>query len=60
MTNLPKFFLVYKMFQINVVQKNKTHFTYSNFFFWKSVSKDVEPEGAGGKNMAHARCVLDK
>ena len=54
------------MFQTEFVEKIKTHFLFSNFFFfenrtvyeimWKNIVKRGGPQM---DNMAHARCMLD-
>ena len=51
------------MFQIEVVEKVKTHFLFSNFFPLKIVpfmEKYGGAREATNDNMAHVCCILDK
>jgi len=63
---LTQFFLEWEMFQTNLVEKIKTHFEFSNFFFffklchlWDNVEKYCRAGQATDDNMAHAHCMLD-
>jgi hypothetical protein len=53
------------VFQTNIVEKIKTHFTFDNFFLeirafnemtWKNIVERGWPQM---DNMAHAHCMLD-
>jgi len=62
---LPHFFLEWEMFQINVVEKIKTHILCSVTFFriscrlWDNVEKCCRVGQTTNDNMAHAHSVLD-
>jgi len=53
------------MFKTEFVAKIKTHFVFSNFFFfkscrlWDNVEKCYRAGQATGDSMAHAHCMLD-
>ena len=60
---LAKLFLEWEMFQIKVVEKIVTYYTFSDFFTkivpsWGNVEKCDGAREASDDNMA-ARCVLD-
>ena len=66
LSHLAHFFLDREMFQTNVVEKIKTHFVISNFFFLRkscsvrdNVDKYCRSGHATDDNMAHAYCMLD-
>ena len=61
---LAKFFLQWEIFQINVVEKTKTHILYSVTFpenrtIYEVMSKNKEVR-EDADNMAPARGILDK
>jgi len=62
---LAHFFLVWEMFQRNIVEEIKTHILYSIFFFEKScylkdnVEKYCRAGQATDDNMAYTHCILD-
>ena len=61
---LAQFFLEWKMFQTNIVEKLETRFI-SIFFFrksyrlWDNVDKFCTARQATDDDMAHAHCMLD-
>ena len=61
---IAQFFLEWEMFQVEVVEETKTHFTFNNFF-WKSccLRDNVKKYGGFGQatddNTAHALCIAD-
>jgi hypothetical protein len=64
---LAEFFLEWEMFQIEVVEKIKTHILYSVTFFWKLCHLGDNVEKCGGPrghkwchNMVHMCCLLGK
>jgi hypothetical protein len=62
---LAELFLEREMFQTKVVEKIKTHFVFSTFFFqktcrlWDNVEKCCIAGQAIDANMAHAHYMLD-
>jgi hypothetical protein len=59
---LSQFFLEWKMFQINIVEKIKTHILCSMFFkksccLWDNVEKYCRAEQTTNDNMAYAHCM---
>jgi hypothetical protein len=67
LSHLAQFFLEWKMFQAEVVEKLETHILCSvTFFFrkscrlWDNVEKCGRPGQATDDNMAHAHCMLNR
>ena len=61
---LVQFFLECKIFQKDVLQKIKTHFTFDDVFrksylLWDNVEKCCRAWQATDDKMAHAHCMLD-
>jgi hypothetical protein len=65
LSNVTPFFSEWKMFQIKVEEKIKTHFVWNNFFFRTfcrlrdNVEKYCREGQATDDNMEQAHCMLD-
>ena len=63
---LAQFFLEWKFFETNVVEKLKIHFMFSNFFFFENCAiyetmceKYIRARQTTDDNTARAFCMLD-